>query len=210
MTGALERGLGSLGIEAPPDAVPALSAYLALVAKWNRAYNLTAIDEPAEMVVRHVLDSAAALPFLHGTRMLDIGSGAGFPGLVLAILAPETEWVLAESTGKKARFLDYAIRHVGLQGRVAIHAGRIERYRPERGFDTVTARALTALAVLAGWAAPVLAPRGRVVALKGRRPEIDAELAGLPSEWHAEVAPVVVPGLDAERHVVVLGRKQQD
>lgn len=210
MTEALQRGLQSLGAEAPPGAVPALAEYLALVAKWNRTYNLTAIDEPAQMVARHVLDSAVALPYLHGTRMLDMGSGAGFPGVVLAILAPETEWVLVESAGKKARFLDYAIRHLGLAGRVAVHAGRLERYRPGRGFDTVTARALADLAMLAAWGAPLLAPGGRVVALKGRRAQIDGELAGLRAGWDAQVTPVAVPGLDGERHIVVLERREHD
>lgn len=206
----LEGGLRLLGAKAFPSAVPNLTDLLALVQKWNRAYNLTAVDEPAEMVVRHLLDSAAALPFLRGTRMLDAGSGAGFPGLVLAILAPATGWVLVESAGKKARFLEYAIRHLALQERVSVHTGRLERYRPARGFDTVTARALAELAVLASWAGPLLAPGGRVVALKGRRAEIDAELAGLPAGWRMEVAPIVVPGLDAERHIVVLEPREDE
>lgn len=208
MTKELDRGLRSLGVAAPPEAVLALVDHLALVRKWNRAYNLTAVDDPAGMIARHVLDCAAALPFLRGTRMLDMGSGAGFPGLVLAILAPDTQWALVESAGKKARFLDYAVRRLGLAGRVSVHAGRIERYRPERGFDTVTARALAALPVLAGWAAPLLAAGGCVVALKGRRAEIADELAALPAGWRAQVTPVVVPGLAAERHVVVLEGKE--
>ncbi len=185
-----------------------LADYLALVAKWNRAYNLSAVREPEEMVVRHVLDSAAALPFLRGTRMLDAGSGAGFPGIVLALLAPETVWVLVESNGKKARFLDHALRRLALSGRVSVHRGRLESYHPAPGFDTVTARALADLATLAAWSAPLLAPAGRLVALKGRRAEIESERAAFAPEWHVQVLPVAVPGLAAERHIVVLEREQ--
>jgi len=202
----IAAALSGLGLRPPPGAADALADYLALLAKWNRAYNLTAVGDPGAMVVRHVADSAAALPFLRGTRMLDAGSGAGFPGLVLALLAPETEWVLAESAGKKARFLDHAVRHLGLRERVAVHAGRLESYRPEPRFDTVTARALADLGLLARWAGPLLAPGGRLVALKGRRSGVQAELAATPAGWEARIEPVEVPGLGAERHMVVLER----
>jgi len=202
----IAAGLASLGCAAPSGAVATLADYLALVAKWNRAYNITAVDDPEAMVVRHVLDSAAALPFVRGTRMLDAGSGAGFPGLVLAILTPRSEWVLAESAGKKARFLDHAVRHLGLRERVSVHAGRLERYRPGPRFDTVTARALAELAALVGWAEPLVAPGGRFVALKGRRAGVDAEVAALPQGWDARVERVEIPDLGAERHIVVLNR----
>ncbi len=203
----MSESFARLGIPLPEGAAAALAEYLALVAKWNHAYNLTAVREPGEMVARHVLDSAAALPFLRGTRMLDAGSGAGFPGLVLALLAPDTTWVLVASNGKKARFLDHAVRRLGLGGRVSIHAGRLESYRPQPGFDTVTARALAALAVLTAWTAPLLVPGGRIVALKGRRAEIETELAALPAGWHTQLAKVAVPGETGERHVVVLERE---
>lgn len=194
-----------LGIPMPLGAAAGLTDYLALVAKWNRTYNL--VGDAEDMITRHVLDSAAALPFLRGKRMLDAGSGAGFPGLVLALLAPETAWVLVESTGKKARFLDHAVRRLGLAGHVSIHRGRLEDYHPASGFDTVTARALADLATLAAWTAPLLAPGGRVVALKGRRAEIESERAVLGPEWRSQVLEVNVPGLAAERHIVVLERE---
>lgn len=196
-----------LDIRVPAGALDALAEYLSLVAKWNRAYNLTAIREPRDMIVSHVLDSAVALPFLRGRRCLDAGSGAGFPGMVLALLAPETEWVLVEARGKKARFLHHAVRQLGVDGRVEVAEARLENYQSGAGFDTVTARALADLATLTGWTAHLLAPHGRLVALKGRRDRIDAECAEVGSDWRLEVAPVRVPGLEAKRHVVCLERK---
>lgn len=203
----IAAGLKAQGIEAPAGAAGVLDAYLALLAEWNRAYNLTAVRDPAEMVQRHILDSAAALPCLGGTRMLDAGSGAGLPGLVLAILAPETRWVLAESTGKKARFLAHAVRTLGLGERVSVHAGRVEDYPDTAGFDTVTARALAELPQLAEWLAPLLAPGGRIVALKGRLETARKECAALGSGWRSRINPVNLPGQAAERCIVVLERE---
>lgn len=203
----IASGLDTFGITAAPQAVDALADYLTLLAEWNRAYNLTAVREPSDMVCRHVLDSAAALPYLRGTRMLDAGSGAGLPGMVLALLAPATQWVLAESTGKKARFLEHAVRELGLSGRVAVHAGRVESCRPDRGFDTVTARALAELVQLVEWIAPSLAPGGRLVALKGQRATVEAELAALPDGWRSRVNPVTLPDQEAERCIVIVERE---
>ncbi len=199
-------GLEAMRIAPPPQSVASLARYLGMVSEWNRAYNLTAIRDPADMVHRHVLDSAAALPFLRGERMLDAGSGAGLPGLVLALLAPDTRWVLAESTGKKARFLERTVRELGLSDRVSVHAGRVEACRPDAGFDTVTARALADLAQLVRWTAPGLAPGGRLVALKGRPVAVQAELAALPAGWRSQVNPVTLPEREAERCIVILER----
>lgn len=203
----LRLGLHKFGVAALEDTLDTLVEYLELVAKWNRAYNLTAVRDPREMVTRHVLDSAAALPYLRGRLMLDAGSGAGFPGIVLAILAPETRWTLTESSGKKAQFLRHAIRQLGLSRRVQVAESRLENYQSLPGFDTVTARALADLATLVGWAAHLLAPDGRLVALKGRRDRIDAECGDLGADRQTEVTPVRVPGLAAERHVVCVERK---
>ncbi len=207
ITDTLEKSITALDIRVPAGASDALTEYLSLVAKWNRAYNLTAIRESGDMIASHVLDSAVALPFLRGRRCLDAGSGAGFPGMVLALLAPETEWVLVEARGKKARFLRHAVRRLGLDERVEVAETRLERYQSDAGFDTVTARALADLATLAGWTARLLAPGGRLLALKGRRDRIEAERAALARDWRFDVTPVRVPGLEAERHVVCLERK---
>lgn len=184
-----------------------LATHLLLVEKWNRAYNLTAIRDPAAMVVRHVLDSAAALALVRGRRLLDAGSGAGFPGLVLAILSPGMETILVESNTKKARFLDYAVRRLGLGGRVGVHWGRLEAYHPERKFDTVVARALASLERLAELTAHLLAPGGRLVALKGRREELERELLELGLGWRVEKFPLRIPGLAAERWACVMERE---
>lgn len=202
----IATGLAALRIAPPAGALDTLDAYLALLVEWNRAYNLTAVREPGDMVRRHVLDSATALPFLHGTRMLDAGSGAGLPGLVLAVLSPQTQWVLVESTGKKARFLEHAVRELGLADRVAVHAGRVEAYRAEMGFDTVTARALAELAQLLAWIAPHVAPGGRLVALKGKRATVEAECAALPPGWRSRVNPVTLPNWETERCIVIVER----
>src|SRR5699024_5551830 len=167
---------------------------------------LTAVREPGQMVSRHVVDSATALPYLRGRHMLDAGSGAGFPGIVLAILAPDTEWVLAEANGKKARFLSYAARQLGLDGRLSVARGRLEDYQSAPGFATVTARALADLVTLTGWVGPLLAPDGRLVAMKGKAEQIAAEQAALGAGWQVESMPVSVPGLEAERHIVCLER----
>ena len=203
----IAAGLKAQGIEAPSGAAEALDAYLGLLAEWNRAYNLTAVRDPGEMVQRHILDSAAALPFLQGTHMLDAGSGAGLPGLVLAVLAPRTSWVLAESTGKKARFLAHAVRSLALGERVSVHAGRVEDYPAGAGFDTVTARALADLPQLAKWLAPLLAPDGRIVALKGRLETAREECTALGGGWRSRINPVNLPGQEAERCIVVLERE---
>lgn len=206
-TEEIARGLRSLSVEAPAGAIERLQAYLSLLAEWNRAYNLTAVRDPGAMLDRHVLDSATALPFLSGTRMIDAGSGGGLPGLVLAILAPQTRWVLAESTGKKARFLAHAVRELGLAERVAVHAGRVEDCPAGAGFDTVTARALADLSQLAKWVAPLLAARGRIVALKGRLAKVDEECAALATGWRSRVNPVNLPGQPGERCIVVVERE---
>lgn len=206
VTAAIAGGLASLNVAPPPGATDALVAYLALLGQWNRAYNLTAVRDIAEMVPRHVIDSAAALPYLHGAWMLDAGSGAGLPGLVLALLAPRTRWVLAESTGKKARFLAHAVRELGLGERIAVHAGRVEDYGGEAGFDTVTARALADLPQMVAWSGSLLAPGGRLVALKGRHAKARAECAALGAGWRSRLEPVNLPRQDGERCIVVVQR----
>lgn len=206
LAAAIAAGLGRLEIDPPDGAAESLGAYLGLVAQWNRAYNLTAVRDPREMVSRHVLDSAVALAYLRGERMLDAGSGAGLPGLVLALLAPRTRWVLAESTGKKARFLAHAVRTLGLAGRVEVHAGRVEDHAGGTGFDTVTARALAELPQLLAWVGPLLAPGGRLVALKGRADKARAEAAGLAAGWRSRIEPVNLPEEAGERCIVVVER----
>ena len=179
------------------------------LADWAQRYNLTAIRARERMLTLHTLDSLTAGPLLHGSVIADIGTGAGFPGLPLAIAYPERQFTLIDATAKKLRFVAHAVETLGLTNVVTRHARTEAMRRAGAGFDTIVVRALAQLAELARMAAPLLAPGGRLVALKGKQP--DAELAALPKGWRlSALQRVAVPGLDAERHLVVLERSSGD
>jgi len=199
----LEAGLSQLALE-PALAAPLLD-YLALLARWNATYNLTAVRDPREMLVRHLLDSLAMQPFVRGLGTLaDLGTGPGLPGIPLAIAAPGLQVTLVESNGKKARFLREAVRRLGL-GNASVAESRIEAFRPEAAFDAITARALATLPLILELGGHLLAPGGRLLAMKGVLP--DEEIAALPAGWRVAAAhPLRVPGLDAERHLVEVVR----
>ncbi len=171
---------------------------------WARAYNLTAIGDRASMITHHLLDSLSVAPYLHGTRIADLGTGAGFPGLPLAIACPERQFTLVDSTAKKIRFIEHAVRTLGLGNVRAVHA-RIEQLpdlAPAPAWDTVLARALAPVDKLLPLVRPLCGPETRVLAMCGRRP--DAELAALPAGWRlVSLHSLQVPGLDAERHLLV-------
>ena len=178
------------------------------LSQWNRAYNLTAIEGREAMVITHLLDSLAAHADLAGERIADIGTGAGFPGLPLAVANPQRQFTLIDATAKKVRFVAHAARTLGLTNVRAVQA-RAEAMQPEQPFDTILARAVGSLAELAQLAQPLARPGTRLLAYKGRRP--DAELASLPAGWQlAGVRAVQIPGLDAERCLVTLLATQPD
>ena len=198
----LEQGIAALGLQLPADAVPRLLDYLALLERWNGAYNLTAVRDPAEMVTRHLLDSLAILPFVHGHSLADLGTGPGLPGIVLAIAAPGRQILLVDSNGKKVRFLREAIRSLKLEG-VRAEQSRVEDVAGQ--FDCVTARAFASLADMLAWGGHLLAPGGIWLAMKGKQPE--DELPGIPDGFVVRATHELhVPGLPAERHLLVLGR----
>ena len=198
----LEQGIAALGLQLPGGAVERLLDYQALLERWNGAYNLTAVRDAAEMVTRHLLDSLTILPYVRGATLADLGTGPGLPGIVLAIAAPGREILLVDSNGKKVRFLREAIRTLKLDGVRALQS-RVEDVRGQ--FDCVTARAFASLADMLGWGGHLLAPQGQWLAMKGKL--ADAELAGLPTGFAVQgIHPLVVPGLPAERSVVVVGR----
>jgi 16S rRNA (guanine527-N7)-methyltransferase len=200
----LAAGVAKLGISLEPAQFDALAALAAELADWNSRVNLTAITAPDEVVDKHLLDSLAVLPLLKGLTVADIGSGAGFPGLPLAIADPDRRFTLIESTGKKVKFIRHAVEKLALPN-VEVVLGRAESYRPVRPFDAVVARALGPLAGFVRVAGHLAGRGGRLLAMKGKVPE--AELAALPAGWKAvAVHPVAVPGLDAERCVVELAR----
>ncbi|TAL85702.1 MAG: 16S rRNA (guanine(527)-N(7))-methyltransferase RsmG [Rhodanobacter sp.] len=198
----LEDGIGALGLDLPTAAVPRLLDYQALLERWNAAYNLTAVRDPAEMIIRHLLDSLAILPHVQGSSLADLGTGPGLPGVVLAIAAPGREVLLVDSNGKKVRFLREAIRSLKLKG-VRAEQSRVEDVKGQ--FDCITARAFASLADMLGWGGHLLAADGVWLAMKGKRP--DDELPGIPPGFAVRSThELAVPGLSAERHLLVLGR----
>jgi len=211
----LAAGLSALGMALPEARFAALIAFLALLAKWNRAFNLTAVRDPVDMVPRHLLDSLAVLPYLHGPRILDLGSGAGLPGMVLALVDPEREWVLLDSNAKKTRFLTQIVIELRPDN-VEVVQARAEAYVPARPFTTVIARALAPLSTVFRLARPLCAAEGRILAMKGLYPEAElAELgpnrphmpnrAHMPNTPHmkgARVHRLQIPGLAGQRHLV--------
>ncbi|HEU5468728.1 MAG TPA: 16S rRNA (guanine(527)-N(7))-methyltransferase RsmG [Steroidobacteraceae bacterium] len=200
----LTAGLAELGLDLAPAQVGALTALLAELADWNTRVNLTAIDDPLEAVDKHLLDSLAVKPHLKGLAIADVGSGAGFPGLPLAIADPDRRFCLIESTGKKARFLRHVVERLDLPN-VEVLAVRAESYRPPAHFDSVIARALGTLSEFIRVAGHLAGNGGRLLAMKGKAPE--AEIRALPKGWKVvAVHPVAVPGLAAERCLVELAR----
>lgn len=200
---ALDAGLAALGL-APGLAGP-LRRYLALLERWNRTYNLTAIRDPGEMVTLHLLDSLSMAAHVRGVaRLADLGTGAGLPGIPLAIALPALQVTLVESNGKKARFLREAVRSLGLDN-ARVSESRAEAVDMPGAFDAITARAMATVGDILAVGGHLLEPGGRLLAMKGARP--DAEVAALPAGWRVEaIHPLAVPGLAAERHLVVVGR----
>lgn len=193
----------AMGVELSLSQATTLSRLLDELARWNQAYNLTALQSRGEWLTHHVLDSLSIAPLLHGRKIADVGAGAGFPGLPLAIAQPDREFVLIDSIGKKIRFIEHAARTLGLTNVQARHS-RAENLVAQSPYDTIVARALAALPQLTGVVRGLCGPETRVLAMKGRRP--DAEIAGLDSaRWCvAAVTPLTVPDLGEERHVVTL------
>ncbi len=200
----LDAGLAALSLDVA--LAEPLLAYLALLDRWNRTYNLTAIRDPREMVAKHLLDSLAMLPYVRDVGTLaDLGTGPGLPGIPLAIALPALQVTLVESNGKKARFLREAVRSLKL-GNARVAESRAEALDEPGAYAAITARALATLPEILGVGGHLLAPGGRLFAMKGARP--DDEIAALPAGWRLEaIHPLVVPGLAAERHLVVVARE---
>lgn len=199
----LDSGLAELGIVVDNRQRERLLALLTLLHKWNRAYNLTAIRSPSEMVTKHLLDSAAVASAVHGPRLLDVGAGPGFPGLVLAILEPELEVSLLDSNGKKVRFQRQAVLELGLTNITPVQQ-RVERFEAA-AFDQVISRAFASLADFVKLTEHLLAEGGEWLAMKGRACE--DELAALPSTVAlVECRALKVPGDQASRHLLRLQR----
>ncbi len=208
---ALAGGLEALGQSLDERQAGAMLRLLDELERWNRKFNLTAVRDRSEMLTLHILDSLAVRPWLRGDSILDIGTGAGFPGLPLAIAEPARHFVLLDGNNKKIQFVRHAAMALGLDNVAAVKA-RAEDYAPGERFDTVTARAVAELEALVGVAGHLVREDGVFVALKGRYPA--EELDQLPDDWEASVHALAVPGLDAgSRHVVLMqtttGKKEE-
>ena len=192
-----------LGVSLSAQQAEKLLRLLDELVKWNRTHNLTAITDREEMITHHLLDSLSVHTMLEGVTIADVGTGAGFPGLPLAVVNPHRAFTLIDSNNKKVRFVAHAARALGLTNVTAVH-GRAEGGVANAGtFDTVVARAFAALPELLETVTPLCGPHTRVLAMKGKRP--DAEIAAVPPHWRViETRALDVPGLNAERHVVIL------
>jgi 16S rRNA (guanine527-N7)-methyltransferase len=198
----LAQGLNRLGIELPENGFQRLLDYVSLLAKWNRVYNLTAIREPARVVTHHLLDSLAVLPHINADTIADIGSGAGLPGIPLAVARPTSRVLLIESNHKKGAFLRQAVTELRLAN-VEVVTERVENWRPPCDVDVVISRAFTDLAGFAEIAGHLCGPEGSLLAMKGIYP--DEEIEQLPPEIKLDrVERIEVPGVRAARHLVIM------
>ena len=204
-TGQLSRGLVALGLDLPPSAQEKLLAFAALLGKWNKVYNLTALRDAEQVISHHLLDSLAVLPHLDGAkRLADIGSGGGLPGIPLAIARPDLQVALVESNQKKSAFEQQAKIELGLAN-VSVHCERVEAWQPEEKCDVVVSRAFSDLAEFVRLSGHLLAEGGVLLAMKGVHPY--EEIAQLPAGWRvAEVIPLQVPGVEGARHLVRVER----
>ena len=212
MSGAparLAAAAAQLGVPLDETQVSQLLRLSSELLRWNQAYNLTAITDPGEVLTHHLLDSLSAHPDLAGENIADVGTGAGFPGLPLAIVNPARRFTLMDAVDKKLRFIAHAARELGLQNVTTRH-GRVEDARPGQPFDTVITRAFAPLPRMLELVSPLCGTATTVLAMVGRWPVRDAQGGGTgaPAGWRMlRERRVEVPGLDAERHVLSLSRQ---
>jgi len=198
----LKKGIAALQLSLTPAQCNGLLNYVQLLAKWNQVYNLTAVRDPADMISHHILDSLAVIPYIKGPHVLDVGTGAGLPGIPLAIALPDLDFVLLDSVAKKTRFILQAAGELRLSN-VMVKTRRVEKFQSARLFDTVLSRAFSSLAKFAVAAGPLCRPGGVLLAMKGRYPQ--QELADLPEAYQVrDTVRLSVPGLEEERCIVCL------
>jgi len=202
----LQRGCDTLQLTLDSRQQALLLDYLGLLARWNKAYNLTAVRDEAQMVTRHLLDSLVIAPHIRGQRLIDVGTGAGLPGIPLAVLFPEREFHLLDSNGKKTRFL-FQVKTALRLDNMVVHHARVESFVPTEPFDVVLSRAFASLGDMVDGCRHLLAPDGRFLAMKGAYPTGELEVVSTHCELKA-VYPLAVPGLAEQRHLVEIMLRQ--
>lgn len=202
----LVQGVAELQLNLSENQIIQLMLYLELLIKWNGVYNLTSVRNPIEMVKQHLLDClSVAFAFKDTINVLDVGAGGGLPGIVLAIIYPNTKFALIDTVNKKTAFLKQVKAELKL-GNVTVYTGRVEQLQVAELFDVITSRAFSELSNFVNWAGHLLMRSGQMIALKGQLPE--CEIAVLPEDWEvAKVQTVVVPKLNAQRHLLWIQRK---
>ncbi|MGB1090947.1 MAG: 16S rRNA (guanine(527)-N(7))-methyltransferase RsmG [Oceanobacter sp.] len=196
----LSQGASDMGVNLSDSETGQLMSYLSMLIKWNKAYNLTAIRDPEKMISLHLLDSLIVHRHLSGQRVLDVGTGPGLPGIVLAIMNPEHQFTLLDSNGKKTRFLFQVVTSLGLKN-VTIVNDRVEAFRPDSPFDTITSRAFASLLDMVNWCHHLLSAEGEFLAMKGQYPK--QEIDDLPPGFKVlNSTPLFVPGVDGDRHLL--------
>ena len=201
----IQKGAQQMGAALSDETIQILVKYLAMLEKWNKAYNLTAIRDVEQMISLHLLDSLATLPFITGEEIIDVGTGPGLPGMVLAICCPEKRFTLLDSNGKKTRFLTQVKMELGIHN-VTVANERVEKHPHQGEYDHVISRAFASLQDMINWTLPLPKETGNFLAMKGVYPS--NEIAALPKEVDlVSVEPLNVPNIQAERHMVVMTRK---
>jgi 16S rRNA (guanine527-N7)-methyltransferase len=198
----LEQGLKQFNLGSLNSA---LFKYLMLLQQWNKVYNLTAVRDLPDMINKHLLDSLAVIPWLSGTRIIDVGTGAGLPGIPLALAKPECHFVLLDSNGKKIRFLQEVKRQLGLKNLELVEI-RVENYHPTPGFDTVISRAFSSIEHMIDWTKHLIAPDGMWLAMKGRQPDTELKHIHQPYKVHH----YTVAGIAGERCCVLITNQHKE
>jgi 16S rRNA (guanine527-N7)-methyltransferase len=209
LASSLNQGITQLQLDLSATQQNQLLDFVALLAKWNKVYNLTAVRDPTQMVSHHLLDTLAAAPaFANAVRVLDVGAGGGVPGIVLAITWPQIQFSLIDIVHKKTAFLTQVKSELGLSN-VTVHTGRVEQLVLDKKFDLITSRAFADLADFVNGAAHLLTDDGQFIAMKGVIPT--EEIAALPPDWKVStITPLAVPQLNAERHLIFICHSQRN
>lgn len=207
LLGLLEQHLQSMSLVVSDEQKQLLVKFVQLIDKWNKAYNLTSVRDPNEMLIKHILDSIVVSPHLDQQRYIDVGTGPGLPGIPLAILNPDKHFVLLDSLGKRVRFMKQAGYELGLKNIDPVQS-RVEQYQPELALDGVLSRAFASLKDMLHWCQHLVDSQGTFLALKGQLPE--SEISALPEGFSVtDIIPLEVSGLEGERHLLKIKKNEK-